>query len=156
MLKPALSIAAFVLCLQACQTSDPVPLADYPEPVPYVSRVEGDSLSKASDSFGIDSAWMEGDSLFLAIVHGGGCAEHDYALYASDYTLESLPPQVDIWFHHNGHGDLCKALLYRRVGFDMWNLRNRVQAYMTLRIHQHPSAEDSLLEVPYLWPYVSG
>ncbi|HEV2149926.1 MAG TPA: hypothetical protein VGR37_21185 [Longimicrobiaceae bacterium] len=67
----------------------------------------------------ITSAAMQGDVLVLEVTFGGGCGQHDFALYASNVWLESDPVQVNVALAHDGHGDPCRALLSRELRFDL-------------------------------------
>ncbi len=72
----------------------------------------------------IVSAAVEGDSLSLEVQYGGGCEEHGFALYASDMFLESEPVQVMASLAHDAKGDKCKALVTRKLRFDLGPLRD--------------------------------
>jgi hypothetical protein len=41
--------------------------------------------------------------------------------------MESFPLQVDLLLSHDGHGDLCRALITREVAFDLAPLERTAQ-----------------------------
>ena len=72
-----------------------------------------------TDPIAIDSGRIERDTLVLSVSHGGGCAEHEYALVATNGWMESLPVQLGVILAHDAKGDICKALLLRKLKFDL-------------------------------------
>ena len=72
-----------------------------------------------TDPITIDSGRIERDTLVLSVSHGGGCAEHEYALVASNGWMESSPVQLGVLLAHDAKGDVCKALLRRALKFDL-------------------------------------
>lgn len=141
-----LSAGALVLSLAGCQDAQP----DRPRTEggwTFFQAGEQDSLLRDSDHFLVDSAWVAGDSLILELQFGGGCRDHVFQPYCSAYVLESNPPQVDIHIHHLGGQDPCKALLFRRLAFDLSPLKDRVAPAFILRIHGHD--RNSVLLLPY-------
>lgn len=141
-----LSAGALTLTLAGCQDAR----SDRPRTEgawTFFQAGEQDSLLHDSDPFQVDSAWTAGDSLFLHLGFGGGCREHVFRPFCSDYAMYSNPPQVDIHIHHQGDQDPCKALLDRRAAFDLSPLEGRVGSSFILRIHDHD--RDSVLLLPY-------
>jgi hypothetical protein len=134
----------FSLWLAACQSSGPsVPRSTSWS---FLSRPEADTALKGSDPFRLDSARVEGDSLILFVAYGGGCRQHVFSPFSSDYVLKSLPPQVDLWFVHDADGDACEAFIHRRLAFDVRPAAEKLQGEGTLRLH---APGDSLLLLPY-------
>ncbi|MFQ5769302.1 MAG: hypothetical protein ACE5HX_02115 [bacterium] len=79
------------------------------------------------DLFELKSIAIVGDTISLALTHGGGCKEHSYALYMSPAAfLESYPVQANLFLQHDAHGDACKALITTEVSF---NLRPIAELY---------------------------
>jgi hypothetical protein len=72
-----------------------------------------------SDPLTVTSAAVVGDSLVVAVEHGGGCATHDYQLVVSRSWMESFPVQVPARLSHGAHGDACKALIRRELRFSL-------------------------------------
>ena len=101
----------------------------------------------AADPLQIDSARVEESMLNVYVSHGGGCGVHEYAAIAWNGWLESYPVQVGTLIAHRANGDQCRALLYRRLRFDLTPLR---QAYVggnhpasaTIIIRLHTNSRD--------------
>lgn len=65
------------------------------------------------DPINVRSAKVDGGILTLAVMHGGGCAEHTYSL-AWDGNLQQGAdgtPVANLVLVHDGNNDRCKALL---------------------------------------------
>ena len=145
MFRIGLGLVGFALLLQACQTSEPA-VGGGDSTWSFIQRTTADSLERISDDFRLDSAALKGDSLILFVEYGGGCKEHVFTPYCSDYVLESFPPQIDLWFHHDANDDRCKAIIHQRLAFDVKPAAARLQGEGTLRIH---GSGDSILRVQY-------
>lgn len=133
------------LLLSGCQTSVS---GDHDTEWSFLSGPGSDSMLKTSDSFVVDSARVQGDSLILFVQYAGGCKEHAFTPYGSDYILKSEPPQIDLWFHHDANEDHCKALINRRLAFNVNAAAERLQGRGTLRIHSHPEGTPLPLQYP--------
>ncbi len=83
----------------------------------------GDVNRWPRDPVTIRSGRIEGDVLSLAVQYGGGCADHDFGLVASDGWLESHPVQAGLVVVHDAHGDLCRALINNTLRFNLTPLR---------------------------------
>lgn len=81
-----------------------------------------------ADPVTIREARLEGSLLKLAVRFGGGCQPHDFGLVASSLFMESNPVQADLLLTHDAHGDMCRALLYRDLVFDLRPLRRAYEA----------------------------
>ena len=87
-------------------------------PAVKITDVPADSLRL--DSFALKAISINADTLFIEIAHGGGCQQHDYALFMSPSVFaESFPVQASLYLRHNANGDLCKALLQPKLCFDL-------------------------------------
>jgi hypothetical protein len=87
-----------------------------------------------SDLLAIDQARVTGDTLVVAVSHGGGCADHSYQLVVSRIWMESFPVQVPARISHDAHGDRCKALLRRELRI---SLRPLADAYRAAYRQEH-------------------
>jgi hypothetical protein len=72
-----------------------------------------------SDPLDVLSSYIAGNQLVLTVGHGGGCAEHDYAVCYGQWFLESNPVQGGLYPIHDGHGDACEAYLTMELRFDL-------------------------------------
>ncbi len=66
---------------------------------------------------------VDGGVLTIAVSHGGGCADHTFDAVAWGGWKESNPVQVDLFLSHDAKGDLCEALVFRDLRFDLTPLR---------------------------------
>jgi hypothetical protein len=98
------------------------------EPGRIVMALGADQNRWATDPIALDSGWIARDTLFLAVSHGGGCADHAYALVASNGWMESSPVQLGVFLAHDAKGDTCKALLLRQLIFDLAPAREAYRA----------------------------
>ena len=72
------------------------------------------------DGFDLGTATVDDDVLSMTIRYGGGCLDHDFALYMSPMMFaKSLPVQADIYLSHDANGDLCEAYLQKTLRFDL-------------------------------------
>jgi len=72
------------------------------------------------DPFQLQSISISGDTLTLAVTHGGGCAEHDYALFMSPGAfLESHPVQANLYLRHEDNDDACDGLITATLSFNL-------------------------------------
>lgn len=67
---------------------------------------------------------VEGYALRVTVRYAGGCARHEFALFASHVFMESYPVQSAIAIRHRANGDACEALLTRELRFDLTALRD--------------------------------
>ncbi|WP_375766292.1 hypothetical protein NR798_31940 [Archangium gephyra] len=66
---------------------------------------------------------VSGDTLWVRVMHGGGCRQHVYGLTWSGSFMESQPVQAHLQVTHNANQDFCRALLYRTLHFDLTPLK---------------------------------
>ena len=82
------------------------------------------------DPFQLQSISISGDTLTLAVTHGGGCAEHDYTLFMSPAAfLESYPVQANLYLRHEDNDDPCDALLNATLSFNLRPVADLYQYY---------------------------
>lgn len=70
---------------------------------------------------------IDGDTLFITVQFGGGCARHEFRLLGGRIFLESEPVQAPLVLHHDANGDNCRALLTRDLRFDLTPLKEAWQ-----------------------------
>lgn len=85
--------------------------------IQIVDRLISDNLP--SDAAGIGSAVLSGHWLTLQVSTGGGCRVHTWGLVGTPAIAKSMPPQNTIRLTHNANGDLCDALIYETLTFDL-------------------------------------
>jgi len=82
-----------------------------------------DSSSAIMDSYTVNNAEFDSDTLNLEISYSGGCEEHQFLLIAWNYFLESYPVRANLLLSHNANGDACRALITSKLSFDMTPLK---------------------------------
>ena len=80
------------------------------------------------DPLTILAAGIEGDTIELSVRYGGGCEDHDFTLLAGRAFMESFPLQADVRLSHNANGDLCRALIFKDLQFDLEPLKKHFKA----------------------------
>ena len=73
----------------------------------------------ATDPFNIDSIYSHNDSLIVEVQYGGGCQVHEFSLKSNGAYLKSKPVQLNLALEHKANNDMCRALLYHRLAFDI-------------------------------------
>lgn len=89
------------------------------------------SIGKApmnSNPFKITDAEIRGNKLIVGVSYSGGCKEHLFELVGEEAISKSLPPQRTIRIIHSGEQDLCKAMIMRKLEFDIKNLAYQQKA----------------------------
>lgn len=76
----------------------------------------------------INTAAIEGRYLHLNISRGGGCGPHDFTLVWPESFGASDPPVTTLVLEHDGHGDLCAALITQDLYFDLTTLDDLLAA----------------------------
>lgn len=73
-----------------------------------------------NDSFALRSTRIDGSTLHLTVVSGGGCRDHSYSLTMTPAAfMESYPVQANLYLRHDDHDDPCDAIVIDSVHFDM-------------------------------------
>ena len=88
--------------------------------VPEINIVS--SIPSEIDDFGFegsDALSISGDILSIAVGYGGGCQEHDFALYWNGSVVKTNPAQIDFYLIHDANGDMCEAALSETLQFDI-------------------------------------
>lgn len=68
----------------------------------------------------IDSVWVAGNTLTVAVKYGGGCEQHQFAMFMNPTTFaESNPVQANLYLFHNGNNDRCYALVHQQLTFGL-------------------------------------
>jgi hypothetical protein len=120
-----------VITLLACGTSDPLATADDLASTSLNAELRGkillvnsvDSPAWARDALTFESITIHGDSLRVTVRYGGGCRRHALQPIAETTFMESWPVQVGARIAHNANGDLCRALITRRLHIDLSPLK---------------------------------
>lgn len=70
---------------------------------------------------------LQGDTLVVRVMHGGGCKPHTYELLWNGGFQKSAAgeAQVELVLAHDANGDTCEALLNRTASFDLGPLEQR-------------------------------
>jgi hypothetical protein len=89
--------------------------------------IPGASVDDLLDPVTVDSAWVDADTLWLAVSYGGGCEPHDFRAISNGSFMDifSLPdgtlgdPILFIYLRHDGHGDACRSIVQEVLVFDI-------------------------------------
>ena len=81
----------------------------------------------ARDDYELNAAAISGDTLTVTVSYGGGCADHFFALDASEPFRESDPVQLEVTFAHDANGDACERWITQDYVFDLAPLQIRYQ-----------------------------
>lgn len=77
----------------------------------------------STDAFNIESQEVKGDSLIIEVQYGGGCKEHEFRMNTNLAWMKSLPPKLNLWLEHECNDDMCRALVYQRLAYDLRPIR---------------------------------
>jgi len=75
------------------------------------------------DSYKVNKADFNADTLNIEVSYGGGCKEHEFCLVAWNYFLESQPVRAYLFLSHNSNDDYCKANITSKLSIDMTPLK---------------------------------
>ena len=73
--------------------------------------------------FTIESAVIEGDTLYTTVSFSGGCGEHEFSLKANGAMMKSLPPKQPLSIIHSSTNDPCRAHIVQEKKFDISSYR---------------------------------
>lgn len=76
------------------------------------------------EPYTLDGLTLEGDTLFVDVTYGGGCADHHFEAEWDGSFMESLPEQVLLDVFQYPSGDPCDALISETLRFDVSAIRN--------------------------------
>lgn len=84
-----------------------------------------------TDPITILDASIAGDTLMVAVQHGGGCVAHGYGTCWDGSFAESDPVQTSLWLSHEDNDDPCDAIVMQDLVFDLTPMRDAwIDAYM--------------------------
>jgi hypothetical protein len=75
------------------------------------------------DSYTVNQAKFNADTLNINVSYSGGCKEHEFCLVAWNYFLESNPVQAYLVLSHNSNSDYCEAGVTSKLSIDMSPLK---------------------------------
>ena len=136
-------IAAVLLFATGCgnkkNTSETIMSEDKEQTAGHALVIDQSGAFDKGDAYQIKSAAIEQDSLVLTITHGGGCKDHEYTLYTNGALMKSLPPKMNLLLHHNGNEDYCRALIQKRLAFDLSAIKELSSGTIILQIADYPT-----------------
>lgn len=110
----------FIALSFGCSNGTTAPAIEDPaEMIKIVMFTDYNSIQLYTDSLTIEKIDVNKDTLQLLVSYGGGCKEHQFALYGSSVFPKSNPPQAVIYLSHNGNGDACKVLVTQEIKFNL-------------------------------------
>lgn len=87
------------------------------------------------DGFSMDSAFIDGDSLRLHVGYSGGCAIHQFNLWALENGQEE---DLHLMLEHIGNGDPCEAYPWEWLSFSLKPLRIPGQNEVSFHLRGSP------------------
>src|SRR3989338_2634747 len=85
---------------------------------------------KEGDFFTIKNIEVINQDLVIEVSYGGGCEDHEFDLIWDGSFMKSNPPQVNLDLYHNANNDLCKAIKYETLRYDIYPLiENYINSY---------------------------
>lgn len=85
-----------------------------------IATIGSDSTTSVRTT--IHSAILTGNTLILEVSYSGGCGDHTFRLIGAEMISKSLPPIRGIQLIHHSSGDNCKALITKKLSFNIENL----------------------------------
>ncbi|UQA62659.1 hypothetical protein [Polyangium aurulentum] len=120
--------ALFLGCAELPDDLAPAPASDT-APAARASRVAVQPVVRECpadlpmDAYNINDARIDEDGrLSMLVQYGGGCREHEFTLCWDGGFMESYPVQTRLVLHHDGNGDMCRALPTVELRFDLREL----------------------------------
>lgn len=98
------------------------------------------------DAFNIMDVSVVGDSIHIAVQFSGGCQSHTFQMISNGNMLKSLPPQLPLYLEHNANGDNCRALVTKKLAFDLKPLRAQTGKKIKVFVN-----DDKTKMVEYSW-----
>ena len=72
-----------------------------------------------TDTYVINTATIEGDTLRVNVSYTGGCETHEFTLVAEERFLESFPVQLRLSLAHDANSDPCEVSITEDRRFDL-------------------------------------
>jgi hypothetical protein len=79
---------------------------------------------ESTDNFTMLSKKVSGDTLWLEVQYGGGCEEHVFTVNTNMKWLKTSPPQLNLYVEHDSKNDMCRALVTKKIAFDLSSIKN--------------------------------
>ena len=80
-----------------------------------------------TDTYVINAATIEADTLRVNVSYTGGCETHVFTLVAEPMFLESFPVQLRVSLAHNANSDTCEDSLTEDHQFDLTSIKEVYQ-----------------------------
>jgi hypothetical protein len=123
-------------------------MKEKPWKVRYLSDYPGRETSM--DMFTLDSVFIDGDSLRLHVGYSGGCAIHQFNLWALETGMDR-EGDLHIMLEHIGNGDLCEAYPWEWLAFSLVPLQEEGRNSVTFWLRGSPLM--SMIFGPYTYEY---
>ena len=114
----------------------------------YLSEYPGRETSL--DMFSVDSVFIDGDSLKMNVGYSGGCAVHQFNLWALETGLDGKGA-IHIMLEHIGNNDHCEAYLHEWLAFSIEPLQ--VKGSNSVTFWMRGSPQMSVLYGPFTYEY---
>jgi hypothetical protein len=100
-------------------------LSDYPD------------RNTSMDMFTIDTVYVDGDSLRIGVGYSGGCAIHQFNLWALEMGLDG-DEGLHLMLEHIGNGDPCEAYPHQELAFSLVPIQEKGKDEVTFWMRGSP------------------
>jgi len=119
-----------------------------PWEVRYLSDYPGRETSM--DMFSLDSVYIDGDSIRYHVGYSGGCAIHQFNLWALETGMDG-EGDLHLMLEHISNGDPCEAYLHEWLAFSLEPIQEKGKNQVTFWLRGSPIM--SMLFGPYTYEY---
>lgn len=102
------------------------------------------------DMFSMDSVFIDGDSLRMHVGYSGGCAIHQFNLWALETGMMG-DGDIHLMLEHIGNDDPCEAYPWEWLAFSLEPLQEEGTNSVTFWLRGSPQM--SMLFGPYTYEY---
>ena len=83
------------------------------------TQVEASTIEEYQAPFHLDTAFIQGTDLWIAVSYGGGCEEHEFMVVWPEAIPKIYPPDFSVTVYHKNNTDFCKALILDTLKIDL-------------------------------------
>jgi len=76
-----------------------------------------------TDPFTIEGIRISADTLLVDVRYGGGCEEHEFKMTTTGAYMKSLPVQMNLYLEHKSNNDMCRAMMFKTLKFNVSGIR---------------------------------
>jgi hypothetical protein len=103
--------------------------------IPKVKVEAGFMAPKENDPFKVSHLDIKDSILTMVVSYSGGCKDHEFEMWAGKNYMKSMPPQLNLFLKHEANDDLCKAMKFDTLRFDVSPVKYQNQNAVILRFN---------------------